>query len=323
MCRGALSMAVWRLTKDRGMFSKRRLTRNPAGRTFLTAGFGGLLVLMLLAGGYALGMFERVRSSDAQERDMYLRRARALESVRAGIYQSAIVMRDYLLAPDPASAGKHFDEWTEIRHSTDQALAECANALDPAETVPFRNLQGEIQVYWKLLDFITELPPENKHIHGAEFLSKEVVRHRTTMLKLVDSINQIDSRQMAEGDAKLNATFRGLRLRLMVMLAATVGVGLLLAVFTIRRTLRLEEAVEQRYHEVVRARSELQDLSARLVSAQEEERRTISRELHDEVGQSLSALLMEAGNAAAANRRTPQPRCAATWSPSRSWPRPA
>jgi signal transduction histidine kinase len=40
-------------------------------------------------------------------------------------------------------------------------------------------------------------------------------------------------------------------------------------------------------------------LGARLVSAQEEERRTISRELHDEVGQSLSALLMEAGNAAA------------------------
>jgi signal transduction histidine kinase len=47
---------------------------------------------------------------------------------------------------------------------------------------------------------------------------------------------------------------------------------------------------------VVRAREELHRLSARLVSAQEEERRNLSRELHDEIGQSMSALLVELGN---------------------------
>jgi signal transduction histidine kinase len=40
-------------------------------------------------------------------------------------------------------------------------------------------------------------------------------------------------------------------------------------------------------------------LSARLVDAQETERRSISRELHDEVGQSLGALLVEVGRLAA------------------------
>ena len=40
-------------------------------------------------------------------------------------------------------------------------------------------------------------------------------------------------------------------------------------------------------------RDRLKDLSARLVQAQETERRALSRELHDEVGQSLTAVLVE------------------------------
>ena len=40
----------------------------------------------------------------------------------------------------------------------------------------------------------------------------------------------------------------------------------------------------------------MKDLSARLVQAQETERRALSRELHDEVGQSLSAVLIELRN---------------------------
>ncbi|HLH43963.1 MAG TPA: sensor histidine kinase, partial [Bryobacteraceae bacterium] len=57
-----------------------------------------------------------------------------------------------------------------------------------------------------------------------------------------------------------------------------------------------------RYEEVARARSQLEDLSARLVQAQETERRALSRELHDEVGQSLSAVLVELRNLSAVQR---------------------
>jgi hypothetical protein len=65
------------------------------GRRLLFAGFGGLLVLMLAAGVDALLVLSKVRASDAQVRDLYSARTQSLEKVRNGIYQSAIVMRDY------------------------------------------------------------------------------------------------------------------------------------------------------------------------------------------------------------------------------------
>src|SRR5258705_10611095 len=67
-----------------------------------------------------------------------------------------------------------------------------------------------------------------------------------------------------------------------------------------RKILKLEQESSSRFLEIAQARSELKDLSARLGEVQESERRAISRELHDEVGQSLSALLVGVSNRAAA-----------------------
>src|SRR5262249_647362 len=54
----------------------------------------------------------------------------------------------------------------------------------------------------------------------------------------------------------------------------------------------LETRVRQRTAELERQRREVQDLSSQLLQAQDEERRRISRDLHDSTGQLLAVLSM-------------------------------
>jgi signal transduction histidine kinase len=61
--------------------------------------------------------------------------------------------------------------------------------------------------------------------------------------------------------------------------------------------------VQERTQELLNASQELRELSARILQAQDEERRRIARELHDGAGQLIAALGMEASNLAGERER--------------------
>src|SRR5262249_58989899 len=95
--------------------------------------------------------------------------------------------------------------------------------------------------------------------------------------------------QLDEGNARLAELFASFETRLAGVLIVSFVLGLVMAGFSMRKILKLERDAQARYHEIA-------DLSSRLVQAQETERKSISRELHDEVGQALSAALVEMHN---------------------------
>jgi glucose-6-phosphate-specific signal transduction histidine kinase len=83
---------------------------------------------------------------------------------------------------------------------------------------------------------------------------------------------------------EISAQFRR---RFLTVVSISLSFGLVLAAATIGYAGRLENHLKQEYAESLQAQRELKELSKRLVDTEERERRAISRELHDEVGQSV------------------------------------
>jgi signal transduction histidine kinase len=262
----------------------------------LIAGFGGLLLIMAAAEAGALLFLNSLRHNDSALQAGFLARNRTLERIRSDIYLSGTFVRDSLLAPEQSGARAQLATLDGLRRDSQSALSSYAAALEPEEAAPFQDLRSQIEAYWKVLDRTLEWNGEERGKYRDAFFYQELVPRRTSMLQIADRIEALNEEALRRGDVKLGDLFGRLQFGLLAMIAVTLLGGATLAAFTIYHILKLEGEVQQRLTESVLSQASLQELSARLVRAQEDERRALSRELHDEVAQAFSAVLMEAEN---------------------------
>ena len=262
----------------------------------LVGGFGGLLLLMAAAETGALLFLNGWRHSGTELQGHFLTRNRTLEKIRANIYLSGTFARDSLLAPEISGAKAQIATLANLRHDTDVLLDNYAHSLEREESAPFQSLRTEIDAYWKVLNGTFAWTSEERNKYRFAFFYEEMVPRRTSMLQIADRIAALNEDALKRGDAQLGALFGRLQFGLVAMIVITLLGGATLAALTIFHILRLEGEVQERLKESVQARAGLQELSAKLVRAQEDERRALSRELHDQVGQTFSAVLMEVEN---------------------------
>ena len=261
----------------------------------LSLGFGGLLICIVGAAAGTLVALQQVRKAEAQARKAFLRRLSALDQIRAQIYLSGTYVRDFLLSPDPDTANAQAAHLATLKRETRDALGAYSRALEPEERDPFLALRSEIDAYWRVLDATLGWSPQERNLLRFSFFYNELVPRRTAMLQIADRIASVNELGLTRSEERSAASADSLRRYLMLTFAATLSGGLILALLTIGFTLRLERELDLR-------RADLQELSTLLLRAQENERRALARELHDEVGQSLSAILMETEGAECADQ---------------------
>lgn len=283
-----------------------RTPRDPAKparlaiRIALIVGFGGLIAIIIAGGFYSLRIAREVQERSRELQADYLSRERMLEEIRSDLFESGNVIRDYVLTgSDEAAAASFRSNLKSIRTDVESQLNEYSQSMRPAETGAFQNLSTELANYWSALMPALEWTAQQRKSQGDSFLHNEVLPRRTVLLDIAKEISQVNEQALREEEADMGEAFRRSERRLQIVAMVGSSMGIVLALTTILYTLHLETISERRYEQSVRIRNELKELSARLVDAQESERRAISRELHDEVGQSLGSLLMEIDNIAA------------------------
>ena len=284
-----------------------------AARRFLTTrmalafGFGVLLTLLVLSGLNAVSAISQLQSSNENILQEFLARQTRLDELRSAIYLSGTYVRDYLLEPEPGKAEQSRMALAEALRQIQSMAPRLESASSISGQEMYDDLRREMQEYWRTLDPVLTWDARERHKEGYRFLHDEVLPRRSSTLSIADTIASVNQQQLVERDHRLFEMFSGLRNKLLIALAAMFLCGLALAFATAFHILRLEGQTIAHLQEVTNARQELRSLSARLVETQENERKNISRELHDAVGQSMSAVQFELHDLGVALAPYPEP----------------
>ncbi len=271
-------------------------------RSILYAGFGGLILLLCVLGLSAISFLSQIRNREESIRQDYVSRDRVLQRLRSDIYDSGTHVRDFLLDTDETFAAGHRDQFLETQHQLLLRVAEYSRLSTGGDAAPVTQLARVVKDYIDALAPVLKWNSAERRTRAYAFMQDELLPRRMSALSVADHVQQISEQQLEQSSVRVSTMVLSLRVKLLLLLMLTVAGGLSLAGFSLWRLLSLERESQRRFAEAVSTRGELKRLSAELVSAQENERRKISRELHDEVGQVLSAVMLCLGGLRSALR---------------------
>jgi signal transduction histidine kinase len=264
-------------------------------RRILPVVFGGLLGLMIVAAIVSLYSLREQGEIARLAAQRFAAHSEALSSIVVLMEVYDNQMDRYMFqrknAALTATATEVISRGTEIHNAVLNYPAD----MDPEERNLLNQIEQKILEQEKSFGVLSGWRAEERERRALQFMREEVIPRRTYILQVSRDISTMNSRRFGEATQSLAAQFRAAQMRLVSMVALALVAGLLLSIVGGFYILRLEHQGRLRYAALVHNRQELEALSARLVEAQEAERRSISRELHDEVGQTLGALLVDVG----------------------------
>ena len=254
-----------------------------------------LLALLLMSGVLAIRILDRMHAQQQAVTHALAARTQMLSGLLLSV-------QNYNQAVGQFVAQEKADRDEAARQRLDRLTVEIASDLkhypndrDPIETAFLDGMEGLFAQQRTLYISVLEAKPDERRRQAQGLISDRTSPLQKQMLDWSEKLRAWNGERLQQADDDLTTDFGRLQGGLSRVLTIGFGSGLILVLGSMAYIVRLERQTRGRYVLLARSQHELQQLSSRLVDAQETERRNISRELHDEIGQSLGALLVDIG----------------------------
>ena len=271
----------------------------PASRSIrgaLIAGFTVLLAVWVFAGYELIRSLADVEQRVTAEHEAFARAAEAVSTIRRSVLEASINVRDAVIDADAAARESYRDELRGFRETSEhQVLRYVPQAQSAVERDEWTKLQSKLAEFWTSLEFVFADDLPTNTTRAATMLRQNVRPIRKDVLTLLDNLKGLQQAAQRQHDQDVAQLYRDARAQFVWIVTGALLLGLAAAWFATWHVAGLEREIHRQRLAETRNRLDLERLSARLVDAQEQERRSLARELHDEVGQALTAIKMAVG----------------------------
>jgi signal transduction histidine kinase len=267
----------------------------PHGSTIglvLLCGFAVIFGLWLVSAYELAKRVDQVEIQSAAIMSRFTAGEELLFTVRAHVLLSSVYVRDAALDSRPDAASFYRGQLQAAQADIEQALQQYRPEVDSTiEQEHWTELESELQQYWSSVApvLMGQLSPTASQA----FIREQVVPTREIITRISDDIRALNQDALRDQQRDVSNLHSALRRRIWWTSGLAVALGLAMALIAARHTGRQEWRIRQQHVQERKHKRDLQRLSTELVHTQENERRAIGRDLHDEIGQALLTVKLD------------------------------
>lgn len=261
------------------------------------AALAGLLMLIVVTTVATRRKAEAIYSQLEQLTNHHREVDARLRRLRSDVHLSGIFIRDYLLDTSRQNAPEYRSRLADLRDNNMTTLAELRSLIGRDDARRVVGLQNRLEDYWEAFEPLFGWTVTQKVLQSPSFLRREVLPRRDAVMAIAEEIEALNNENLKSQREQIAVRQAEFRRFLDMVVWLSTGLGIIVAVCAVLRIHALERRSEEQHRRTEKTEQEMRRLSQQLVKTQEQDRKTLSRELHDHVGQMLTALRIELGRA--------------------------